>query len=275
MTSDPSRKVVLREERSGPDGRYLWAYFGPDGALHIDGQDLGPATAPVSADGEYEWFETIRPEHLPRLVELLGGEAGTDLLDLLAERYTGAGAAELERILRESEIPVELFVYSEGGRVPDRGGRLSPAERERLIEAILDHRDEDSFGSGIYGVEVCQLCGKTGTFSGWAAAMGSHFAGEFVPFSHRHDRPDTGPQGGDESAGLDAISRVRELLAERDERYCEVCGQPVRKQEGKRDGHWLCATCEPGMLIRGARRRNLERKTDEELLAWAETPGLA
>jgi hypothetical protein len=88
MTRDPDRKVVLREARTGPDQRFLSAYVSTDGALHIEGQDLGPATAPPSHDGEYEWFETIRPEHLPRLVELLGGEPGTDLLDLLAERYT-------------------------------------------------------------------------------------------------------------------------------------------------------------------------------------------
>jgi len=112
MTSDPSRKVMLREERSGRDSRNLWAYLDPDDALHLDGQDLGPATAPVSVDGEHEWFQTIRPAHLPRLVELLGGEPGTDLLALLAERYTGAGSYELERILRESGIPVEVFVYS-------------------------------------------------------------------------------------------------------------------------------------------------------------------
>ncbi len=111
MMNDQGRKVVLREEQDGPDRRYLWAYLAPDGALHIDGQDLGPGTAPVSAEGEYEWFQTIQPAHLPRLVDLLGGDPGTDLLDLLAERYTGAGAAELERILRESGIPVERFVY--------------------------------------------------------------------------------------------------------------------------------------------------------------------
>jgi hypothetical protein len=111
MTIDPDRKVMLREERTGPDQRFLWAYVSTDGALHIDGQDLGPATSPPSHDGEYEWFQTIQPEHLPRLVELLGGEPGTDLLDLLAERYTGAGAAALERILRESGIPVERFAW--------------------------------------------------------------------------------------------------------------------------------------------------------------------
>lgn len=104
-------KVMLRDEHDGPDRRYLWAYLTSDGALHIDGQDLGPLTAPVSPDGEYEWFQTIQAEHLPQLVELLGGEPGTDLLHLLAEQYTGAGAAELERVLRESDIPVERFVY--------------------------------------------------------------------------------------------------------------------------------------------------------------------
>jgi hypothetical protein len=110
-TSDPGRTVTLREERSGPDQRHLWAYLGPDGALHIDGQDLGPATAPVSPDGEYEWFTTIQPEYLPRLVELLGGEPGSDVLDLLAERYSGSDSYELERLLRGSDIPIERHVY--------------------------------------------------------------------------------------------------------------------------------------------------------------------
>jgi hypothetical protein len=82
-------KVILRNERRGDDWRNLWAYLGPDGSLHIDGQDLGPGTEMVSGDGEYEWFRTIQAEHVPRLVEMLGGEAGTDVLDLLASRYLG------------------------------------------------------------------------------------------------------------------------------------------------------------------------------------------
>ena len=109
--NDQGRKVVLCEEQDGSDRPYPWAYLTPDDALHIDGHDLGPGTAPVGADGEYEWFETIQPAHLPRLVEILGGDPGTDLLDLLAQRYTGGGATEFERILRESGIPVERFVY--------------------------------------------------------------------------------------------------------------------------------------------------------------------
>ena len=48
-------KVTLRSERSGRDVRTLWAHVDVDGNLHVDGQDLGPRTAPVSVDGEYEW----------------------------------------------------------------------------------------------------------------------------------------------------------------------------------------------------------------------------
>ncbi len=74
-----SRRVVLRSERTRDDTRHLEAYLDTDGALHIDGQDLGPGTAPFSDDGEYEWFRTIPAAEVPRLVELLGGDEGEAL----------------------------------------------------------------------------------------------------------------------------------------------------------------------------------------------------
>ena len=88
------RPVVLRDERNGPDTRHLEAYLDDEGNLHIDGHDLGPGTAPVSDDGEYEWFETIAAVDLPRLVKLLGGADGEKVLDLLARKYTGPAASE-------------------------------------------------------------------------------------------------------------------------------------------------------------------------------------
>ncbi len=103
------RQVNLRQERDGSDSRSLWAHLDDDGNLHIDGQDLGPRTALVSDDDEYEWFETIRAEDVPKVVALLGGSTGDDVLDLLEAHYTGKASYELEKRLLESDVKVEFY----------------------------------------------------------------------------------------------------------------------------------------------------------------------
>jgi len=107
-----TRKVSLREERDGDDWRFLWAYVDAAGALHIDGQDLGPSTAIVSSDGEYEWFKTVAAADVPRVVALLGGQPGDDVLDLLERDFTGARSYDLEARLRASDIPIHLHTWS-------------------------------------------------------------------------------------------------------------------------------------------------------------------
>lgn len=109
---EPGRKVRLRAERDGEDRRDVWAYLDAEGNLHIDGQDLGSSTAPVSTDGEYEWFQRIQAIDVPRLIDLLGGSEGTDILDLLKAHWSGPKAGELERVLRESDIHVARHVWS-------------------------------------------------------------------------------------------------------------------------------------------------------------------
>ena len=106
------RVVTLRDEVDGPDSRHLWAHIDQEGNLHIDGQDLGPRTAIVSADGEYEWFQTINKSALPKLIGLLGGKPEGEILHVLEENWTGERAADLEALLRESDIEVERFVWS-------------------------------------------------------------------------------------------------------------------------------------------------------------------
>ena len=70
---EPGR-ITLRDEHDGKDHRHLAAYLDAEGNLHVDGQDLGPSTAQVSGDGEYEWFTIILATQLPQLSKALGGE---------------------------------------------------------------------------------------------------------------------------------------------------------------------------------------------------------
>jgi hypothetical protein len=95
-----------------PEPRFLWAYVDDTGRLHIDGQDLGPATAIVSSDGEYEWFETIAAADVPRVVTLLGGQPGDDVLDLLERDFTGTKSYDLEARLRAADIPIDRHTWS-------------------------------------------------------------------------------------------------------------------------------------------------------------------
>lgn len=104
-------KVVLRAERDGVDSRFLDAWLDQYGDLHIDGQDLGPGTAMVSSDGEYEWFRTFRAAEVPGVVEALGGEPGQDVMAFLAGMWAGRGN-ELETRLREAGLRGEIDVWS-------------------------------------------------------------------------------------------------------------------------------------------------------------------
>lgn len=103
---------MLRAEVAGKDSRNLWAYLDADGNLHIDGQDLGPSTAPVSSDGEYEWFQTIQAAEVPRLIGLLGAPPDCDILEVLQEHWSGSKAGDLERLLRGSDIHVTMHIWS-------------------------------------------------------------------------------------------------------------------------------------------------------------------
>jgi len=106
------RTVSLRAEHDGPDHRYLSATLNTEGALVIEGHDLGPKTQFVSSDGEYEWSRTILREHLPQLLVLLDAPADADILSILERDWTGSKSYELEDRLQASDIPSALWVWS-------------------------------------------------------------------------------------------------------------------------------------------------------------------
>ena len=84
-----SRNVVLREERSQSDSRYLGAYVAENGDLTIEGQDLGSGVETFWGPGhrEYEWSIVVRASHVPALIASLSGSEGSDILKLLASCY--------------------------------------------------------------------------------------------------------------------------------------------------------------------------------------------
>jgi hypothetical protein len=109
--NEEARQVTLRDEKSGSDSRHLRAYLDDEGNLHVDGHDLGPATSPVSNDGEYEWIEKISADDLPRLLVLLGAPPDASILDVMEQQWTGIKSYALERLIRESDIKVGRFVW--------------------------------------------------------------------------------------------------------------------------------------------------------------------
>src|SRR5438034_5587393 len=88
--------------------------------------------------------------------------------------------------------------------------------RERLIRNILATQ------AGIYGAEVCQVCGQVGTYFSLAGAYGTHykFHGEFIG-KHGH-------------TGSEANAAIKGPV-----RFCEVCLSRFGKAEGSKVSyHW-------------------------------------
>ncbi len=110
-----TRVVTMRNEvttsSAGRDVRSLEASINAEGDLVIHGHDLGRRVPPVlGGDGEHEWYSTHRQQDLPALRVVLGAPAGADLLDVIRERFCGAGSHTFTRLVGESSLKPELWV---------------------------------------------------------------------------------------------------------------------------------------------------------------------
>jgi hypothetical protein len=68
------------------DGLHVWARSVPGRGLEISGQDLRGAAFFGPGVSEYEYAFTISPADVPTVVAALGGDPGSDVLDVLASR---------------------------------------------------------------------------------------------------------------------------------------------------------------------------------------------
>ena len=115
--------------------------------------------------------------------------------------------------------------------------------RERVVRRVLSLRTPDGAGVGIWGAEVCQVCGELGTYHGWAGATASHRGGVFVAPRHAH--------------GL-ISSAERRVLIDRGWRFCGICATRVTRVHALRSP--VCAACAETAELPQAPLRELERR---------------
>ena len=99
--------LVLRDEKSAEGSRFLSAEVKANGDLLISGLDYGPGVYEILGEQEYEWYWTVKVEHVGLLVDAMAGEG--DVLSLLKTHFMNDQAAGLHEFLIKNEIPYESW----------------------------------------------------------------------------------------------------------------------------------------------------------------------
>ena len=99
------KKIVLREERTEADYRFLGAEINDNGDLVFDGQDLGTGVEGAFGCSEYEWSWTVRAEHISELKIAIGSKG--NILRTLKKKFSNEKAADLYAFLQNSKVPFE------------------------------------------------------------------------------------------------------------------------------------------------------------------------
>jgi hypothetical protein len=97
------REVVLRDERTETDRRWLVARYQPKGDLVFEGHDFGEGVRAYWGSAEYEWVWTVKSHDVPKLMRALG--IWRRLLTTIQQRFSGPQAANLAGFLQANGIP--------------------------------------------------------------------------------------------------------------------------------------------------------------------------
>lgn len=93
--------VELADTHDEGGSRRVWAEIRGNGLLIIQGQDLGPGTAMISSDGEYEYAYSIASGDIAPVLTTLGAEPTSDPLTYLKANWSGQAAFDLTRRLHQ------------------------------------------------------------------------------------------------------------------------------------------------------------------------------
>jgi hypothetical protein len=97
------KKVVLRDERTKADRRFLTARYKRKGDLVFEGQDIGEGVKAFWGCTEYEWTWTVKAQDIPKLMSALN--VRRRLLTEIKRRFSGPDASRVETFLKESTAP--------------------------------------------------------------------------------------------------------------------------------------------------------------------------
>ena len=100
-----ARRVVLRDTRDDRGTQVEAAQLEDDGTLRVTGHHTGPGVSEFFGDAItcYDWACVIAPDRVGTLFTLLGGQAGDDVLDLLATYHDQHGG-QMNDLLRSFQV---------------------------------------------------------------------------------------------------------------------------------------------------------------------------
>ena len=100
-----ARRVILRDGRNDRGTQFEAAQLDDDGTLHVTGHHTGPGVSEFFGDAitSYDWAYVIAPDRVGSLFTLLGGQAGGDVLGLLATYHDQHGG-QMNDLLRSPQV---------------------------------------------------------------------------------------------------------------------------------------------------------------------------
>lgn len=101
------KKLILRQEQSKSNYRYLGAEIKANGDLVFEGQDLGSEVEGALGASEYEWCWTVKAVDIQNFQDSLG--SGSNILKSLKKNFSGQNAAKLYEFMQENGIPFESY----------------------------------------------------------------------------------------------------------------------------------------------------------------------
>ena len=105
-----ANKAVIEESHDEKGTCVRTVRLTPEGALRLEGHDLGPFVKQFFGYSEYEFVRRVSPSGVDQLRRALGLDADDDLITALADQFQGPGASNrLEKLLETEGIESEFW----------------------------------------------------------------------------------------------------------------------------------------------------------------------